>query len=913
MAEQKIYFQWQNEALLKTIYPLRTMNLRNALEYYMEIDLWQEYKDKKIEDMPEEVAKYHEKKAAIVRQAKEDYDSRLDYFYKTQISPEEANRLEENKLKKIQALHEAFHTYYGKYADPFRQSYFISQRLETLDKDRKELDRSILGKERYINNLKAMNPNNPKIQTETETLEKLKRIQPVFEERRKQLVALISAFGKLEQRKKDYVKQMDLALKRRKEIDVTLVPLQSRIALKEAKLKEMQADVRRVRLRTQPEPAPLENYFEVPDALTEMAHRFPGADPAFCAKVDAIREEITALHDPAVKRSRLRDHIFTLQLDRARYSRRDSTSKESTLKAFDEVLELMKDYWSSLDNQGKNVEALEKSIKDKEQEMTELDKVLSSLRDATIKLVEEINKLKETILEVHEDNYVSSYRPVPPTIKDLVMLKVDEYRESLKQDGKDQDQYFLLDLLIQRFKREPERFPRWLQYMIIHFSGMRYASAHGSWADPKDLYISLMTTGVENELRAMGDAAIQEFCRKKIEEYKPTQSAAFDLKHEPSAFARSDKPDVKAKIAGHLEHMKSDEPYWRRRGLFNLRLDEENYELESMTTQAVLEALEDLREQAKIPDWMWKEITALTDLRLKEARDDKWDKLTPEQQQEKSSVEWAKYRDILNKWKQDHLTGWREEHDRSNELVVSRAVCNEVAEHILHLRGYKGPAGLSSAADWFMNAADKMKEKRAKHGAGSDAAYFVKPKKIEDYRPGTAILWLKYRNDPPPQWNVVKPFTIGKDKLLPDHYLTSGRWTYKDSGLFRSGTFPNEKGIMIRKAQYLFWVHIATVAEVAETAEGPVVLTYETSLPYEDRRLACVGVFKRALHNLLFDGGEDTYNGSFVGFVPDNPAGIPDEDLDEMLNWDHVLLKTPLKTKRTQTKTKKTRSKQKSG
>src|SRR5688500_5988690 len=56
MAEKKIYFQWQNEALLKTIYPLRTMNLRNALEYYMEIDLWQQYKDQKIEDMSEEVA-----------------------------------------------------------------------------------------------------------------------------------------------------------------------------------------------------------------------------------------------------------------------------------------------------------------------------------------------------------------------------------------------------------------------------------------------------------------------------------------------------------------------------------------------------------------------------------------------------------------------------------------------------------------------------------------------------------------------------------------------------------------------------------------------------------------------------------------------------------------------------------------
>jgi hypothetical protein len=549
--------------------------------------------------------------------------------------------------------------------------------------------------------------------------------------------------------------------------------------------------------------------------------------------------------------------------------------------------------------------------------MTELEKAISSLREATVDLVEEVNRLKETILEVHEDNYVSSYRPVPPTIKDIVMLKVDEYRESLKKDGKDQDQYFLLDLLIQRFKREPKRFPRWLQYMIVHFSGMRYASAHGSWADPKDLYISLMTAGVENELREMGDAAIAEVCRKKIEQYEPTGLVVSDLNHEPSGLSKSDDPEMKAKIVQHLGHMRSEEPYWRRRGLFNLRLDEENFEVESMTTQDVLEALEDLREKAKIPDWMWKEITTLTDLRLKEAQDDKWDKLTPEEQQEKNTVQWAKYREIMNKWKQDHLTGWREEHDRSNELIVSRAVCNEVAEHILHLRGYKGPAGLSSAADWFMKAADKAKDLRAKNGAGRDAAYFVKPKGLKDYRPGTAILWLKYRNDPPPQWNVVKPFTVDKDKLLPDHYLNSGRWTYKDSGLVRSGTFPNEKGIMIRKTQYLFWVHIATVAEVAQTAEGDVVLTYETSLPYEDRRLSCVGVFKRALHNLLFDGGEDTYNGSFVGFVPDNAAHIPEEDLDEMLNWANVLLKPRPKTKGTPPKTTKSktkaRSKQKSG
>ena len=48
MAEP-MYFQWQNEVLLKTIYPLREMKLRDFLVYYKEIDLWAEYKDKKID------------------------------------------------------------------------------------------------------------------------------------------------------------------------------------------------------------------------------------------------------------------------------------------------------------------------------------------------------------------------------------------------------------------------------------------------------------------------------------------------------------------------------------------------------------------------------------------------------------------------------------------------------------------------------------------------------------------------------------------------------------------------------------------------------------------------------------------------------------------------------------------------
>jgi hypothetical protein len=41
-----IHFQWQNEFLLRTIYPMRSTKLRDFLVYFYEVDLWAEYKNK---------------------------------------------------------------------------------------------------------------------------------------------------------------------------------------------------------------------------------------------------------------------------------------------------------------------------------------------------------------------------------------------------------------------------------------------------------------------------------------------------------------------------------------------------------------------------------------------------------------------------------------------------------------------------------------------------------------------------------------------------------------------------------------------------------------------------------------------------------------------------------------------------
>jgi hypothetical protein len=76
---------------------------------------------------------------------------------------------------------------------------------------------------------------------------------------------------------------------------------------------------------------------------------------------------------------------------------------------------------------------------------------------------------------------------------------------------------------------------------------------------------------------------------------------------------------------------------------------------------------------------------------------------------------------------------------------------------------------------------------------------------------------------------------------------------------------------------------------VAETAEGKTVLTYETSLPEDYKGVSSIGMFKWPLRYFLSDGEEDTYNRSFVGYVPEDR--VPVEHIRPMLDWNKILRK----------------------
>ena len=478
-----------------------------------------------------------------------------------------------------------------------------------------------------------------------------------------------------------------------------------------------------------------------------------------------------------------------------------------------------------------------------------------------------------------EADFLVHYSPTKAvTIQDIALWKAEEYKASLAK----KNQFELLEEAYLRFKKEPKRFPYWLQYMVVHFSGMRYASAHGSWADPKDLLIQLRLAEVAKENKSVvNDLEIERQCKEKIAQYESAGAA-----NRPKLASATDKA-WKDKVALHMLSVKANGPKTRRAGLAALKAEEVNYEYLSMTTDEALKKLESMK--AAFPKWAWKEIVKLTPLRVNYVTDLNWESLTPEELAERNLPQHNDLRMVMDAWINKHIGAWRDEHGRTHELIVSRAVCNETAEHIQHIRGHLPPGGLTPKPNWY------LKNEKEKILPG---AYYVKPTSANEYTQGASILWLRFVTKQPDSWQVAKPIET-KDGvgLIAKGFVgrkpkdkTDILWVYKPGEVTtRSRTYVNAAKQKITEQQWLRWIHEATVAEVAETADGPTIITYETALPDGDKGTSAVGIFKMPLHWHLSDGTEDAYNRSFVGYVPEGQ--VPVEHMKTMLDWNKVLRK----------------------
>jgi hypothetical protein len=914
----EIYFQWQNDVLRKTIYPLREMKLRDFLVFYEEIDVWKKYghKTEADSDIKAEIQAFKDAQVRLWREALAADASFREYFLHelTDAGCRDRLRLTETdavELGKINKLHATFATYFPKVRDPRSESYFISQRIYEWELHRKEVVYQIAECQRKMRNWASFPQFKRHYDLQAALLPKLQNITlRMADAELESLYALLSVSRKLENRRTQVTQERSTALKKKIDLARQAAILSTRLAPLEVREATISAELGR--MKSPPDRAALEGHFLTPEAPAPAPGFGAPADVEAAARIGSIHTalqqafrlsktdggKLLAVQNQAwvlkAYRKTVEQRIAVLESNLrnmpANWSHRAERQAErdlrvAALQAIDLELGKLEDFQGLMAQSGKTPAQLASLVQQKEKEQAGVATNVGQIK-GLLKTIDEQILIQEAILDTPDQDKLTQFSSTQAvTVRDIARGKGEAYRASLME----KDHMQLLEMVVQRFVKEPERYPIWLQYMVIHFSGMRYSSAHGSWADPKDLLVSLGTSSVDQAFRKMDQYAVDALCEDKIRRYEPggAEEKPGPEAHIP-ALAGTQDPRWKAKVAGHLTRLHSTSPYYRRKGLFDLLMDEQNYEVEILTDDQALKALEALKESLHLPDWMWTEIVRLTQLRTREVKDPGWEALTPEEQEDKESPRWAQFRQIMSKWQQENLTGWREEHAATDQLIVSRAVCNEVAEHIQHLRGNKPPGGLTAKPQWYLSLAGKGLSKNP-----DEIRPYLLKATLENLREGASILWLRFVPDFPNEWRIAHPMRVSDGQELLPSSLFSGRgeWRYQleSDTVKRTRSAVDANNQRFTEIQWLRWIHEATVVEVAETADGKVVLTFETALPYEDKRLSTIGIFKQDPSYATYSVGASTLNGAFSGFTP--PGDIPFENLENMLDWNRILLR----------------------
>lgn len=915
---ETIYYQWQNEYLLRTIYPLRELKLRDFLVAMFDIDVWQRYRDKTPQDIPGEIEAYCEAQREKLRSALETYRRLEAYFLDSDVTDayEAAfSTIDSLVMVKINDLHKVILRYFPHYNNPFKERYFLAERLRQLEDLRKNVLFQISEKQRAVRNMGPSWPKKAAYEAEAGRL--AREAVPMVEHELAALNQFVAAYERLlryrqemEKRQKQRQKEQDALRQRQQALRVEMDALQAKLFSAEQQFQ---------RIANPPDFDATRGYFLDAAAAAQYAQRFPQADPTVLLTVEKLHQTFLTYfphyHNPVKekyflgqrivefraytqrKQQELADRERALQWNRLSEAAREkhraeiAVLRESSLPILNAELARLEDFqWLYL-QRGSPQPDLAASLAQAAAERDALADRLAQRQTDMQQTEAALRQLQSAANANEEDQLLAMIDPALVTVNEVVQDMVDQYRAEWSQKS----QQDLLEAVVQRFMEQPQRYPLWLQYMVIHFSGMRYQSAHGSWADPKGLLLSLRMRAVQQEMRQLDDDSVMAMAEQRRLSYRaasaggPVLTAAEGEMLEPPALARAKEQAWRDKLSYHLRALEQPQRYQRWRALLDLRIDEEEYEIDHLDDQQVLDGLSALK--ADLPKWMWKEIVRVTELRLTEVVDANWEQLTPEDLEERNLRQMGQFREILNTWKAKNLTGWREAHDISSRLIVSRAVCNEVAEHIQHIRGLTPPGGLTAKPEWYRR---KEKDALSANPPPADRPIFLKPRAPADFREGASILWIQWVQKKPNIWQIARPLTLQNGEQLLNE-LSDDTYTIRNAGSHyeRRGVHreKDEHGNPVERTSlnYLRWLHEATVVTVADTAQGTAVFTFETALPTDDKRQATIGVFKRMAADLRHQASAAWLNGTFVGYMP--PGDPPYEALSTMLDWNRVLLR----------------------
>ena len=312
-------------------------------------------------------------------------------------------------------------------------------------------------------------------------------------------------------------------------------------------------------------------------------------------------------------------------------------------------------------------------------------------------------EMMEFLVTYKEADLVQESKTKPSnTAQNWARQELNAFSQELQTMVDRNDHSGLLRKVISYLEQSRHNFDPWIKYMIIHFTGMRYKTAHGSYADPRRILV-LIEEQEFSTLRRWLLGIQSDLLDMEITKATPEMSQMLLVEKDPKIQQKLQKAnsmmrDQRLKRQGIIDfrQLQSDQ---RKTNYLNLSEDDALSEIEKRGPTG----------SNSFPDWFWAELVRRTPLKLRyvgAGNKDNWDNLTYDLQRSRINSP-PNWRQLFVDWLRSpgcEITAWRDKNLRDLSLLVSSAVCNEVSEHIHHLRGLKPRGGLTARPPFYLEA-----------------------------------------------------------------------------------------------------------------------------------------------------------------------------------------------------------------
>lgn len=398
-----------------------------------------------------------------------------------------------------------------------------------------------------------------------------------------------------------------------------------------------------------------------------------------------------------------------------------------------------------------HAEAYKKDIPEKEQQIIQDQARIKILTKLISNVSADINKIGQMIAKAQAGKVKKKDEG------SIIDWRLKKYRETLTT----MDHEALLSDVVDAFELHAASgyFPSWLLYVVVHFSGMRYATAHGTWdKSPQSLLTELkdeeINTADENTSKTFQGEAMQELSAKETKAVKGLWPAVkkklskddipvfekFEPLHETLrqayvklAGAEKDSDayrEMLTNIAATETEIEDLQTEFSSKGwtllvakrkveadmLMGIFRKNAKAKLLEISDPKALALLKKMHDDGQIPDYAWKEITSFTELKFEITdpanlveKDTRGLKNVTVPADADAIAELTKWKRILKTW-HSSSTAWREQNQKTlSEAVMTSLVCDQIGSVAQHSRGinfgktnpYGGPGGLRNNAMFY--------------------------------------------------------------------------------------------------------------------------------------------------------------------------------------------------------------------